>query len=336
MHLVLGATGAFGGAVMRALLARGLPVRALLRDPSRASLPVSVERVAGDARDAAVVDAAARGCATIVHGVGVPFVDWATDLQRVTDNVVSASHAHGTAVVFLGSVHGLKPIFGVPLPIGAPRLDVVDRPMQIGLLRGRLEDGLQLNAELRGVRTVCVRATELLGTGALRSVGAGGMAGHAVRAVLAGGPLPWMGPADAGRSFTDVDDAAEVAVRALLNPLPRPARPKDADPSDPAPTGAWDELNVAGHAFADAAAFAQALASAAGIAPAQVQPIPRWPLRLRAWWDRESRLVSEALHLWDGAWMLDDQATRARFPDWVPSTSAEMLARTVADARAAA
>jgi uncharacterized protein YbjT (DUF2867 family) len=85
MHLVLGATGAFGGAVTRALLARSLPVRALLRDPSAArDLPDAVERVQGDARDLAALRAAATGCASIVHGANVPYARWAPDLTKIT------------------------------------------------------------------------------------------------------------------------------------------------------------------------------------------------------------------------------------------------------------
>ena len=48
MHLIIGATGAFGGAVLRELVARGQSVRALVRDPARARLPAEVEVVQGD------------------------------------------------------------------------------------------------------------------------------------------------------------------------------------------------------------------------------------------------------------------------------------------------
>ena len=40
--LVLGATGAQGGAVMRSLLLAGVPVRALVRDPSKAQTLVEL------------------------------------------------------------------------------------------------------------------------------------------------------------------------------------------------------------------------------------------------------------------------------------------------------
>jgi len=47
--LVVGSTGAVGGAVTQALLDAGAPVRVLVRDPDRAAdLPANVERAQGD------------------------------------------------------------------------------------------------------------------------------------------------------------------------------------------------------------------------------------------------------------------------------------------------
>jgi uncharacterized protein YbjT (DUF2867 family) len=48
MYLISGATGNIGGEVVRALAERGLPVRALVRDASRAALPAGVEAAVGD------------------------------------------------------------------------------------------------------------------------------------------------------------------------------------------------------------------------------------------------------------------------------------------------
>jgi uncharacterized protein YbjT (DUF2867 family) len=48
MILVTGATGNAGGAVVRALLARGEEVRALVRDPERRTLPEGAELAVGD------------------------------------------------------------------------------------------------------------------------------------------------------------------------------------------------------------------------------------------------------------------------------------------------
>ncbi|MGH7804893.1 MAG: NAD-dependent epimerase/dehydratase family protein, partial [Candidatus Binatia bacterium] len=64
--LVTGATGPFGRAVCRHLLAGGHAVVAMARRSS-ASLPAGVAFVAGDVRDAARVTSAVKGCDAVVH-----------------------------------------------------------------------------------------------------------------------------------------------------------------------------------------------------------------------------------------------------------------------------
>ncbi|MGH6691395.1 MAG: NAD(P)H-binding protein [Gammaproteobacteria bacterium] len=61
MILVFGATGNVGGAVVRELAAAGAPVRAVVRDPHRASLPPGVDVVAGDLGEAVTLRQALAG-----------------------------------------------------------------------------------------------------------------------------------------------------------------------------------------------------------------------------------------------------------------------------------
>ncbi len=64
--LVTGATGFIGGRLVRRLAGAGLSVRALVRDPARASLPEGVEIVQGDLADAASLQSACDGAAAVV------------------------------------------------------------------------------------------------------------------------------------------------------------------------------------------------------------------------------------------------------------------------------
>jgi ketosteroid isomerase-like protein len=62
MILVAGGTGTLGTQVVRRLSDRGLRVRVLTRDPTRAAhLPATVQTLTGDLRDPAAVAAAVRG-----------------------------------------------------------------------------------------------------------------------------------------------------------------------------------------------------------------------------------------------------------------------------------
>ncbi|WP_059013470.1 NAD(P)H-binding protein [Streptomyces specialis] len=61
MYLVTGATGNVGAEVVAALAGAGEPVRALVRDPARASLPAGAEAVGGDLNEPASLTDALAG-----------------------------------------------------------------------------------------------------------------------------------------------------------------------------------------------------------------------------------------------------------------------------------
>lgn len=78
--LVTGATGKVGHAIVRALLARGDEVRALVRDQARAAslLPEGAEAVPGDVTDPATLSPAVSGCDLVFNAMGLP-EQWVVD-----------------------------------------------------------------------------------------------------------------------------------------------------------------------------------------------------------------------------------------------------------------
>jgi dihydroflavonol-4-reductase len=98
--LVTGATGTVGHAIVRALLARGRRVRALVRDAARARLcvPADVELVVGDVTDRASVERAVRDCAVVYHASGLP-EQWLPDPRRFDEvNVAGTRHVVDAAL----------------------------------------------------------------------------------------------------------------------------------------------------------------------------------------------------------------------------------------------
>ncbi|MFF0487413.1 NmrA/HSCARG family protein [Nocardia sp. NPDC004068] len=114
--LVTGATGTQGGAVARALLAAGFPVRALVRDPgsARGLAALGAHPVAGDLDDPASLRAAARGCRGVfsVQPSDMAAPDPETEVRRGRA-VADAAAAAGVAQLVYSSVGGAERRSGV-------------------------------------------------------------------------------------------------------------------------------------------------------------------------------------------------------------------------------
>lgn len=85
MILVTGATGFLGSALVELLVREGLPVRALVRSPSKAAiLPHAVERAPGDINDEDSLRRAMEGCEGVMHlaaAVGLFTLEQARELN---------------------------------------------------------------------------------------------------------------------------------------------------------------------------------------------------------------------------------------------------------------
>jgi uncharacterized protein YbjT (DUF2867 family) len=110
--LVTGGTGFVGPHVVHALRARETPVRALVRDPARATRLAAwgVELAPGDVTDPASLRAACEGIAAVVHLVAI-IRGRPADFERVmsegTRSVVAAAKEAGVRRFVLASALGL-------------------------------------------------------------------------------------------------------------------------------------------------------------------------------------------------------------------------------------
>jgi len=110
--LLTGGTGFIGPHVSHALRARDVPVRALVRKPSRATRLTTwgVELATGDVTDPASLRAACQGVDVVVHLVAI-IRGGADDFERVmaqgTRNVVAAAQDAGVRRFVLASALGL-------------------------------------------------------------------------------------------------------------------------------------------------------------------------------------------------------------------------------------
>jgi dihydroflavonol-4-reductase len=116
MFLVTGGTGLLGNNCIRALVARGERVRALVRKPAESERCLSgldVEVVPGDVRDADSVAAAMRGVEAVVHSAGHVHIGWSgIEMHRAvnvdgTRNVAEAALRAGVRLVHVSSTNAL-------------------------------------------------------------------------------------------------------------------------------------------------------------------------------------------------------------------------------------
>ncbi len=202
--VVTGASGHIGSALVRALLAEGNTVRALVRTDVKplSGLDVDVRRV--DVTDAAGVDEALRGASTVYHAAAQVTLSTGEHprAERVnvegTRNVVDACCKHGVAkLVHFSSVHALD------------RAGTLLSPTQ-GLVYERSKAGAEREVQRaveRGLFAVIVSPAAVIGPYDHKPSYIG-----RVLMMISRGLLP--ATIDGGQSWVDVRDVASSAIRA--------------------------------------------------------------------------------------------------------------------------
>ena len=87
-HVVLGATGGAGRALVAELARQGRRVRAVSRRASE-PWPKGVEAVAADILRADEVRKACRDAAVVYHAANVPYAQWQQVLPAMTESVIA-------------------------------------------------------------------------------------------------------------------------------------------------------------------------------------------------------------------------------------------------------
>jgi nucleoside-diphosphate-sugar epimerase len=197
IHVVVGATGGTGRALVRELLRRGRRVRAVNRSGT-AAMPAGVDVVAGNALDAASMVAACRDAGVVYNAVNPPLPRWREDFPAAIDGTLAGAEAAGARMVFVDDTWMYGKVTG-PMTEDLPPRPVSDK----GLLRAWLAERV-LAAHAQGrVETVIGRATELYGP-AVESLLGRNLFGPAVGR----GPGLWIGKFDEPLAPTFIDDFA--------------------------------------------------------------------------------------------------------------------------------
>lgn len=118
--LITGATGNIGGHVLAQLLAKGLRVRALVRNPQIASLPPQVEVVAGDLTRPETLD-------SCLDGIDTVFLVWVAPAEAAASALERIAKRHARRIVLLSApLKTAHPLFQQPNP-SRDRAELVER-----------------------------------------------------------------------------------------------------------------------------------------------------------------------------------------------------------------
>jgi nucleoside-diphosphate-sugar epimerase len=202
LHVVLGASGGIGRAVVRELARRGHRARAVNR-AGDADVPAGVERLAADVATPDGAKAAAAGAAVVYHCAQPPYTDWPAAFPPLTTAVTDGAAAAGAKLVLADNLYLYGPHDG-PLTEDLPAA-ATDRK---GRVRAQMAEGL-LAAHRQGrLRVAIGRASNYYGPGGLASV----TGERLFRAALAGKPVRWVGRLDQPHTLSYLEDVAAGLV----------------------------------------------------------------------------------------------------------------------------
>ena len=199
-HVVFGATGAIGGAVVGELARAGRRVRAVSRG---GQAPDGATGMAADASDRAQAARAAAGASVIYHCASPPYTQWPELFPILTGSILGAAESSGAKLVFADNLYAYGPVDG-PLREDLPAAARGPK----GRIRAEMAAGL-LAAHREGrARVVIGRASDYYGPHGTGSVAGATVFGR----ILAGKKPRWTGRLDQPHTFHYLPDIARGLV----------------------------------------------------------------------------------------------------------------------------
>jgi nucleoside-diphosphate-sugar epimerase len=302
LHVVVGANGGAGGALVRDLSGRGRRVRAVSRRPAM-DLPQGVEWLAADAADPAQARKACEGAAVVYHCAQPPYQRWAAEFPPLTASIADAAAAAGARLVYADNLYAYGPVDG-PITEDLPARATTRKGRVRALMAERL-----LAAHRSGTLQVAVgRSSDYYGPGGANSAVGDILFGAAV----AGKRARWLGRVDVPHSLNYLPDVA----RALATLGGRPEAPGEVWhlPAAQALTG----RQVVG-----------LLAAALG-RPVKVTATSRLALRAAGVLDPRARESAEVLYQWERPFVLDASKFQRAFGPFEPAPPRQAVAATAA------
>ena len=303
LHVVLGASGGAGSAILSALVSAGLPARGVNRSGRPGSADHDVDWRVADLADPAALAGAVAGATVVYMAAQPPYHRWPQEFPAMLEAVVAATAGQSARLVMVDNLYAYGP-GSSPMRESSPQRATDPK----GRVRAAMADHLLAAHQAGGLDVVIGRASDYFGPHGENS----GITALAIEPVSGTGALRWVGRLDAdhscaylpdvGRAFVELGTAEGVTGRTWH--LPHPAA-------------------VTGEQFL-------AMVNEALPARRKVTVVGLGMLRLAAPFHRISRETLSIAYQWTDDFVVDDSDFRARFPGFT-STPLERAVRETVD-----
>lgn len=301
LHVVLGATGGAGNAISRALVERGLRVRAVNRS-GRADLPDEAQLVAADITTGTGAALAVEGAAVVYMAAQPPYHRWPEEFPSMLAQTIAATAAAGAKLVMVDNLYGYGPGAGT-MTEHAPEC-ATDRK---GRVRRQMTEML-LDAHHSGkLRLAIGRASDYFGPRTDNSA----ITALSIGPVATGKTLRWTGNLDVPHSTAYLPDIARAYVTLGTSDL------SDGEIwvlPHPAP--------ITGRRFLD-------LVNAALTRPLKTGLVSKSMLLVAAPFHKISREALGVLYQWTEPFVVDDSKFQSTFGPFPTTPIEEAVATTV-------
>lgn len=201
LHVVFGAGGGLGSAVIAELAAQGARVRAINRK-GQAEVPAGVEVVAGDGADPESAKQVCAGAAVVYHCANPPYNTWPQTIAPLMRGIIAGAESAGAPLVYGDNLY----MYGDTSGLIHEEL-ATDAQTRKGKIRADIAAELLAAHRAGRVRAVIGRAADFYGPFAY---GSGELL---FKAALAGKKAKALGDIDKPHTWTYTADAARGLVR---------------------------------------------------------------------------------------------------------------------------
>jgi nucleoside-diphosphate-sugar epimerase len=208
LHVVLGAAGGTGAAVVRELVGQGRSVRAVTRRGHTAvgdgaQPPASYQDAAADVTDPAQLRLVLEGASVVYHCAQPRYTQWSQEFRTMNRGVIDATAEAGARLVFADNLY-MYPPGSSPMTEATPPTATTKK----GRLRAALAEELLAAHRDGKVRVAIGRSSDYFGPGGVNSA----FGERFLKAVVAGKKTQWFADLDQPHTMSYLPDMARALV----------------------------------------------------------------------------------------------------------------------------